>query len=228
MIYKQPWFHWKKFGFLTQKAWLLALVLGWMPLVGLSHPHVFMDTKVEFQFNQKGIEGVWVDWLFDEIFTATIKMDFDADKDNQFSKQEVWEIEKSAFSNLKNFNYFTYITVNEKTTSAKKVSLFTASLINNRLQYRFFIPLVVISGKNQQSVTVSIYDKTFYCDIGFNSTKGVLVKGADDFKVKHLLQKNYENEITYNNAYQTAAREGVSYSGATHPFEVILDFRRKK
>lgn len=193
-----------------------------------SHPHVFMDTKVEFEFGPSGMKGIWVDWLFDEIFSATVKMDFDSDKDNQFSPSEVKEIKESAFANLKNFDYFTYITVGAQTTSAKTVTSFTAKLKKNRLHYRFFIPFVLQSKKKEASVIVSVYDKTFYCDIGMDPKKGVLIKGAEHHSTQYLVQKDYENEITYNNAYQTAAREGVTYSGKTHPFEVILGFKRKK
>ncbi len=116
---------------------LIAISFWFFPIMVSAHPHVFMDTRVEFQFGPVGMNGFWVDWLFDEIFSASIKMDFDTDRDNRFSKKEIAEIEKSAFSNLKNFNYFTTITINGKTTAVETVSSFLAEMKENRLIYRF-------------------------------------------------------------------------------------------
>lgn len=206
---------------------LISICIWSTPSIGFSHPHVFMDTQVDFQFTPNGLKGIWINWLFDEIFSATIKMDFDADRNNQFSDSEVRAIKTNAFANLKNFNYFTSIIKNNKKVPIKSVTLFSARMEKNRLRYRFFIPLEIYATTKQTSIKVSIYDKTFYCDIGFDPHNAIKVKGAEQFRVRHTVQQDFENEILYNNAYQTASRDGITYDGTTYPYEVTLKFIKK-
>ena len=214
---------------------IIKLICG-LALIGVTmfipqslpaHPHVFLDTQVKFEFGEKGLEGFWVEWLFDEIFTAAIKMDFDSDYNNAFSESEIKELEKGAFSNLINYDYFTYITIEDKTHPVREVNSFHAELRNNRLVYRFFVPYQVDADKKNRTLRVGVYDKSFYCDIAFQKRQPVQLKGGEPFKISHKIQQDEDHIISYDNSYQTATREGAIYSGVTNPFEIFLSFRRK-
>ena len=66
------------------------MVLGTTILWGaFTHPHVFMDTRIEVTYDNHGVEGFWITWKFDKVFTAGILMDFDSDKNERFSPREV-------------------------------------------------------------------------------------------------------------------------------------------
>ncbi len=191
-----------------------------------AHPHVFMDTQVEFRFGEKGLEGFWVEWLFDEIFSAGIKMDFDLDYNNAFSEPEIKELEKGAFSNLKNYDYFTYVTVGDDKHPVREVSSFHAELRKNRLVYRFFVPYTVHADIKARTLRVAVYDKSFYCDIAFQKRHPVQLTGGDLFKISHSIQQDQEYIINYDNSFQTATRDGAIYDGITNPYEIHLSFRR--
>ena len=197
------------------------------PLSLLAHPHVFMDTRVEFEFNQQGLKGFWVEWLFDEIFTAAIKMDFDGDHNNAFSESEMKELEKGAFSNLINYDYFTYITIGDKKHPVREVNSFHADFRQSRLVYRFFVPYPVAADKKNRKLRVAVYDHSFYCDIAFHKRQPVHFKGGDPYKISHKIQQDEDLIINYDNSYQTATRDGAIYSGVANPFEIYLNFRRK-
>ena len=73
----------------------------------LSHPHIFVDCTLSFVFDENGFAGIKERWVFDEMFSSMILNDFDKDRNLSLDSQEIVAIKKGAFSNLKNFNYFT-------------------------------------------------------------------------------------------------------------------------
>ena len=92
------------------KQALFTVVLAVTGLGGVfAHPHVFMDTRIEVAYDEAGVAGFWVIWRFDKVFTASILMDFDRDKDERLSLTEVAQVEAKAFSNLVNYSYFVYV-----------------------------------------------------------------------------------------------------------------------
>jgi ABC-type uncharacterized transport system substrate-binding protein len=218
----------KQFCLNSLKGVFLFCVYCFVPFVVAAHPHVFMDTRVDFQFNEEGLDGFWVEWHFDEFFTSGILFDFDSDKDKKLSDQEVKEIEKGAFSNLKNFDYFTYAIAQGEKSAVKSVKHFQAEMKDGRLIYRFYVPHPLPNNGKRQQIKIAAYDESFYCDIAFQKRNAVTLLGAESYETSFRIQKNQEHTINYDNTYQTAVREGASYSGITNPYEIVLTFRSKK
>ena len=79
---------------------IIIVFTSLIPWGAWCHPHVFMDTRIEVAYNDRGLAGFWIDWEFDKVFTASILMDFDRDRDKTFSPGEVADIRANAFSNL--------------------------------------------------------------------------------------------------------------------------------
>ena len=176
-----------------------------------AHPHVFIDTKITVRFDDKGITGFQITWLFDEMFSSMIIGDFDENRDGTFSKREIENIREGAFSNLKNFHYFTYISVNEKGCSFSSVTEFTAAIHGERLIYRFFIPCIISLGGEEKMVKVAAYDETFYCDIAFAETDPVSLQNSNGYTVRYEIVQNKNNPI---------------YGGQVFPFETRFYIRK--
>ena len=205
---------------------ILSLILLF-PITSTAHPHVFLDTRLDFQFKQESLDGFWVEWLFDEIFTASIRMDYDADRNNQFDADEIEAIRQGAFSNLRHFNYFTYVKAGKQLHKVTKVNSFSAKMSNNRLVYRFFVPWNVPATQKTKNLIVAIYDESFYCDIEFRKKKFVQLIGGENLWIQTRKQMDASKVIEYDNRYQTASRSGVVYGGVTNPYEISLKFRKK-
>ena len=133
---------------------------------GFSHPHVFVDAELAIVFDEKGLAGFRQRWLFDEMFSSTMLSNFDKNKDHILDAQEIEEIKKGGFNNLLNYGYFTHILVDGKIFNVTYVKEFSAEVHDNRLVYRFFVPCHVIAGDQFKKVTVSVFDETYYTDIG--------------------------------------------------------------
>lgn len=177
-----------------------------------AHPHVFIDTTVTAVFDDAGITGFQIQWLFDEMFSSMIMNDFDENNDVRFSSHEIENIEENAFSNLKNFHYFSYIKADGKEYPIDKVVDFSASLINERLIYSFFIPCRIGAQNSETVVTLSVYDETYYCDVAFDKETPILFKNADSFVYHYEIVEDSKNPYYY---------------GQVFPQEIVLRFRKK-
>ena len=192
-----------------------------------THPHTFIDTEVECEFDSEGLKGFWINWTFDPMFTAQLLMDYDLDRNNSFSKEEVLDIEENAFSNLINYYYFSYITENKKTFRPEEVSDFNAVITGKDILYRFFIPYSSKAEEKSSRIFFAVYDDTFFCDIALISVKKTENSFSEAYDIKLTKRKNREKTITYDNSFQTVTRDGAVYSGFVNPDELVLELRKK-
>ena len=192
-----------------------------------THPHTFIDTKVECEFNSEGLKGFWINWTFDPMFTSQLLMDYDLDRNNSFSEDEVLDLEENAFSNLINYNYFSYITENKKTFRPEEVTDFNAEIIGKDILYRFFIPYSAKAGEDTSRIILAVYDETFFCDIALLSVEKIRNSFSEAYDIKLTTRKNKEKTITYDNSFQSVTRDGAVYSGFVNPEEIILELCKK-
>ncbi|MDI6743342.1 MAG: DUF1007 family protein [Smithella sp.] len=152
---------------------LLIAVGLLMAVVQMSHahPHVFIDVRVDVQFSADGLSGIQVEWVFDAMFGSSLIADYDRNKNGRFDAGEIAHIEKEAFSNLVNFNYFTYIIDGGKRRDISQVSDFKASIFGKTVKYAFFIPLEYSYDKIDGDRFIGFFDKTNYCDFQFNAAR---------------------------------------------------------
>ncbi len=206
------------------KKYLFAIVvLLIVPASSLfAHPHAFVDSIITFQFEEKYLEGFWIEWTFDKLFSAEAIMEFDLDRDGVFNKKEEESITKGALT-LKEFGYFTYITYSGKTRMVTSVENFKASINDHRLIYRFFIPLRLPKENGKSKLVIAIYDKVFYADFDFTDPKPVRLTGSD-FTQCHYELKKSRLKISYNNNDTFGGRADKKYTGVANPRVLVLYF----
>lgn len=137
----------------------LSLCLCLAPLPALAHPHVWTDYWIEAIADPSGITELRLTWRFDTMFSTMVRNDL---KVTTLTPDAIKKIRDKAFSNLKSFNYYTYVTTDGVAWRPDTVKDFTARTHGEQLEYSFTIPLP----KAAQSVEVSLYDEELYVDIG--------------------------------------------------------------
>lgn len=212
---------------------LLIFLFGLLcvPSSLFSHPHMFIDSEVTFVFEEEEMQGFWIKWAFDEMFTASIRLDYDFNRDGSFSAEEVEAIRNNAFQNLANYNYFTTVYRGEDRYKVEDVSNFSAHLENDRLIYRFFVPYQVEVGSQRRDLRLVIFDDTFFCDIAYFEDDPVRVEGGDQIDFSSELHINRDQGISYDptggrarGTNQTAAPQT---NGQAFPYELQLSFGQK-
>jgi len=203
------------------KRYLLILCLL-IPSTLFSHPHAFVDSVVTFQFNENSLEGFWIEWIFDKLFSAEAILYFDKDKDGAFDKEEQKMIKEGA-SGLKDYGYYTYITYKGKTRMIHKVEKFRADIKDHRLIYRFFIPINLPRNNSQDKITLAIYDRAFYADFDYVNSKPVRFIGIKEDQCHYTIKKS-KRIIHYNNYDTFGGRSEKNYTGEAYPKMIVLFF----
>lgn len=176
-----------------------------------SHPHVFIYNSVKVVFDEKGLTGFNIKWAFDDMFSSMIINDFDKNKNGHFEPSEIEALKNGAFSNLKEFDYFTHIKINKKPFKVMFVKDFSAEIKDNILIYRFFVPCHVQAVSSFKEVKIAIYDSSFYSSV-------FLTKNPICFEDSAYYEHDFQISKNTKEAY---------YYGQIYPEEITLRFRLK-
>lgn len=180
--------------------------------IGATHPHVFIDCDLIFMFDSEGLRGIEQRWVFDEMFSTMMLGHFDGDKNAVLDADEVNGLRKGAFANLQYYHYFTHILVGTKEFTVDKVTDFFATVQDNRLIYRFFIPCRVVADKSLRKIQVAIYDDTYYTDVVLGMDTPCFEGDCELYSVEYGIDKS--PDLAY-------------YGGQIVPEAITVSFRRK-
>jgi len=191
---------------------------------------MFIDTEVTFLFGSRELKGFWIEWYFDEMFTASIRLDYDSDRDGSFDAREVREIRDNAFVNLRNYHYFISIYHEEDIHEVENVENFSARLDGNRLVYRFFVPYEAEVSDVRQDLKLVVFDDSFFCDIVYLPRDPVRIEGSAGIAAETEIIINRDSGVVYNPVggfgYTNTAGENVEDDQA-FPYELHLSFWKK-
>lgn len=173
------------------------IIASFIPFFLLAHPHVFIDNKISVFFDDKGLKGFKHEWVFDEMFSSTIIQEFDLDADGKFDDKEIKEVIKGAFSNLKNHNYFTDITINGNKFKIKEFKDFHAKIDSGAMIYYFFLPCDVPATANDQEVKISVYDPTYFVQVLWAPKDPYTFMDTSKFELSHEIIEDERNSYYY-------------------------------
>ena len=191
-----------------------------------AHPHMFLDAAVTVRANERGVTGVLVEWEFDVWFSASILMDFDFDNNKKFDDYETSEIYDLAFSNLINYNYFTYFTVDDEMIPASEVTEFSVRAEKDKIVYTFFIPFSVPFEQGAAEFSVAVYDKTFFCDVAYVESETARFEGPGNMEMDYTIGVDKGITIEYDNAIVGNGRSGEVYTGVSHPDSIRVVLKK--
>jgi ABC-type uncharacterized transport system substrate-binding protein len=189
-----------------------VLLIAVSPLDLSAHPHTYVANRFTILFDDQGLTGIRVNWVFDKFFSAMILEDYDGNHDNVLEPSEVETIKKEAFSFLVNQGYFMHIKIDGEPFEVKYVKDFTARTRDGALIYEFTVPCHVRAAGQPRQIRAAPYDATFYTLVLFAETEAVQIKGGSKFEVNYKIEKN--------------PREAY-YHGMVQPDEMILEFYLK-
>lgn len=144
-----------------------------------AHPHVFVDHTITVIVGQDGLEGLQLAWTFDEMFSSMVVLTFDADKDKRFSAAEAKTVEQKHFANLKDFNFFVQLRVNDKPVTVTAFQDFQVKLANGQVVYVFTVPVKAAEG----TLEVAVEDPTYYSAFAINQRSPVQVQSVKNYRV---------------------------------------------
>jgi len=186
----------------------LGLLLAALPVA--AHPHVWIDNATTFVLRQGKIVAIRLEWTFDEIFGDGIIDQFDKNKDKKFDAKELAALEQGAFANLREFDYFTHLSVDDKELPTKSVTGFAARIVKGKLVYSFTVPVDPPVDPLKRRVVLGVYDSTYFVDLQPGGRESVRFEGAEGMDCRTQLAENTKKPI---------------YGGQVFPLEMFLTCR---
>jgi ABC-type uncharacterized transport system substrate-binding protein len=157
------------------------------------HPHVFIENSFTFVFSEGRLEGLSVTWVFDEMFSASIIMENDRNRNGAFEEKEIRAVERGAFANLRNFNYFLFLDSGGSRMKIKAVRDFRAEILGRKLVYHFFVPLNIAVRAGSTVFRAGCFDNTYFCDVSYAKDDPVTVETDAQTVVSWELVKDKKN-----------------------------------
>jgi ABC-type uncharacterized transport system substrate-binding protein len=173
-----------------RKPGLILLLAATTVSPALAHPHVFINNKMTVVFDGGTLKGVTFRWKFDEIFSATLLASFRPDADGNYGAKATASIKSFAFDNLKNYHYFLAFFIGKSALKNIRIEQFAPSVVDGKtIVYSFFVPLDLRVKPEEQSVSVTVYDDTYFVAFDLMHTDDVTITGGDGVSVALAVEK---------------------------------------
>ncbi|AHC16149.1 DUF1007 family protein [Salinispira pacifica] len=119
-----------------------AVIFFLFPLQILSaHPHIWIDVDAVPVEKQGRLEGVRLEWRFDEFYSSGFLVDFDENRDRAFQPEEADAIYREAFRHLQEGGYFSFLQIDGKTLPVDQAYDFHVAFSSGQVVYQFTLPL---------------------------------------------------------------------------------------
>jgi len=188
----------------SQKLLLGALLTG--ALLGLTlstaanaHPHMWIDAKVDLQFDAQGqLVAVGQQWQFDEMFSSYAKQGLPANANPAVLQAELDKIGKQWMGALADpmSHYFTAISQGNTRLAVGDPRGVRVSWDSKteRLALSFELPLLDPVGAQKAPITVSVVDPTYFVAYSFEAPDAVLAPTAPSAcKASYLAPATLDN-----------------------------------
>ena len=125
-----------------------------IPLILFAHPHTFLDVYTNVKSKNETIETITFKWVFDDITSQLLIMEFDQNMDGKINKDEIEYIKINYFDSLKQYNYYTNLKISNKIQDTKPKN-FTSYIEEMKIIYQFEIDV----NKDKKDIAIEIYDE---------------------------------------------------------------------
>jgi ABC-type uncharacterized transport system substrate-binding protein len=156
----------------------LALAGTATAVPALAHPHVLVDAKSEILFDAEGrMSAVRHAWQFDEAFSSYAMQGLDTNNDGEMSEEELRPLAKVNVESLQEFDFFTYLAVDDKDVKFAPPTEYWLELRGSQLTLFYSLPLkepVKVGTKT----TLEVYDPEYFVAFTFVKDDPVAVIDA--------------------------------------------------
>lgn len=189
----------------ASRAAALAAAALLAPLPALAHPHVYAEASLEVTVAPDGtVRRLGHVWRFDDLFSSTVLLEFDANRDLKLDEEELRTIAGVVHGSLAEFDYFQFVTADGKDVKMKAPDHFIATFDDNILTIMFAsepqAPLA-LHGK----VDFGVYDPTFYTAIDFFEDDNMMVENLPAGCTRAVVRPDPDEAIAQNQQSLTEA-----------------------
>jgi ABC-type uncharacterized transport system substrate-binding protein len=163
---------------------LLCFLYSWAALAprqAQAHPHVWVTMTTELLYNQNGaVTGLRQAWSFDDMFSAFATTGIEAKTKGHFTPEELQPIADVNVTALRDFDYYTYPTVDGKRDRDAFTDPvdYSASFDPQTTVLTLHFTLPLRTPVKAKLLQIEIYDPTFFVDFAYAAKDSVELVGA--------------------------------------------------
>ncbi|WP_394687936.1 DUF1007 family protein [Hoeflea sp.] len=177
-------------------AVLAALLI---PGTAAAHPHIFAEARLEVETSANGqISELRHVWRFDEVFSSSVMLDFDRNGNFELDREELANISQVVTDSLKDFDYYTSLTVNGGDMDIKLPEPIKVSFQDGQL-LMFFAVLPKRPLPMSGTIAIGVFDPTMYAALDFMTDDDMVVTGADATKCASQVVRPDPDEVIAQN-----------------------------
>lgn len=169
------------------------------PAAALAHPHIFAEARLEVVAGEDGtVSELRNVWRFDEMFSASVVMDFDKNSNAALDPDELAEVGQTVLESLEEFSYYTTITEDGKTIKVAKPDAINVDYKDGQLLMFFTVKpgeAMPLKGK----LTFGVYDPTMYAAMDFASDDDLIAVGDKFAACKRAVVRPDPDEVLAQN-----------------------------
>jgi ABC-type uncharacterized transport system substrate-binding protein len=190
-------FHFSRTGFCNEMgngdnmpnektAWHRRLCLGLVVGLGsallcasgaAAHPHVWVNVEAVINFDKGAITSIKHKWSFDELYSAMAVEGLEKNKEGKLGREELAELAKVNMEGLKEFNYFTFPTLQGQELKVTDPTDYWLEYKDEVLSLHFTLPLARPVLADAKGFAFQVTDPSFF--IAFELAKTNPVKLAE-------------------------------------------------
>lgn len=156
---------------------LFGIILGFLPIYSLAHPHAFIEMQTKPIIDKQKLVGFSMQWILDESSSSAILYDLAFLQDDQ---KELQKFIDDMIQNVVNEHYFSYLY--DKKGNKIKYSAIPQNygLKSNGAQVLYFFDFLLAKPQelSNNRFELSTYDSTYYVSMYYDKDKE---KSAVDF-----------------------------------------------
>ena len=177
----------------------LAACLCVAPVAAQAHPHIFAEARMEIvEGPGKTVQEVRNIWRFDEMFSASVVLDYDKNSDLKLDEGELAEIGSTVLESLADYSYYTFVTAGGKAVDFGKPEAIHVTYENQQIMMFFSMkpknPMLL-----KGAMTFGAWDPTMYTAIDFAKDSDLVTKGKDLNACKHRVVRPDPDEVLAQN-----------------------------
>jgi ABC-type uncharacterized transport system substrate-binding protein len=163
-----------------------------------AHPHVFAEARLEVAVGADGVvEELRHVWRFDELFSSTVLLEFDANKNLILDDEEADEVAGVVSESISEFGYFQTISMGGRDIAVKPVEGLKALIQDGQLII-FFAAIPAEPVAIASSPSFGVFDPTFYTAIEFPSEDEMVLDGAPETCSRTMVVPDPDEAIAQN------------------------------
>jgi ABC-type uncharacterized transport system substrate-binding protein len=164
-----------------------------------AHPHVFAEANLELLSNDVGgLEEIRHVWRFDEFFSASVLIDFDANSNLKLDPEELEEIGQVVHKSLAEFGYYTELVVDGQSVAMAPPDMIITDYVDDQL-LMFFAMSPAHPLKLEGKISVGVFDPTFYASIDFLNDTDLNFTGPHENRCKKAVVRPDPDEVLTQN-----------------------------